>query len=361
MKIAFVHSKCRPFRYEIFESIQEKHDVDFYFTDKIVPTLKNRYELNSIKIPFMSDFHYVTDLKRKLENKEYDIYISTDLGYHITYITYSIAKKNNKKFILWNEQWKNILHPRRFLTYPYENHILKNTDAILAFGKKARSFVINRGACKERVVLTPNIVPNTNINDNIKIKKLSSEKTILCLGRLIPIKGQDYLIKAFKKVCNKKDSVKLILAGEGPSYKKLNNLVEKLDLADKVEFTGKSVVGNEKWELLNSCDIFVLPSVNRISPEAWGLVVNEAAMMKKPIITTNMTGVEGEVVEHNISGLVVKQKNVDELAEAMIYLLENESEAKVFGERANQIVEKRYNLDVMLESFSNAIDIAVNK
>ncbi|MBU7594460.1 glycosyltransferase family 4 protein [Metabacillus halosaccharovorans] len=362
MRIAFVHSKCRPFRYETFEALQKKYDIDFYFTDKIVNTLENRIELKSYKIPCMQDFHFVPDLRRNLESKDYDIYISTDLGYHITYITYSVAKKKNKKFILWNEQWKNILHPRRLLiTYPLENKILKNADAILAFGKKAQSFSLSRGAEQDRIVLTPNIVP-----DNIKLTSdiqygMKEKKVILCIGRLIPIKGQDYLIRAFKKVCEKRKDVRLILAGEGPSFKKLSNLVNKFELNNYIEITGKRVEGNEKWDLFNSCDIFILPSVYRRTPEAWGLVVNEAAMFEKPIITTNMTGVDGEIVQHKKSGLVVQEKNIDELANAIIYLLENKDEREKFGKNAKKIVKEKYNLNVMLDSFNKAINIALKR
>ncbi|WP_454844300.1 glycosyltransferase family 4 protein [Priestia megaterium] len=359
MKIAFVHSKCKPFRYETFEALQNMYDIDFYFTDSIVETLENKHEIKSVKIPCMSDFHYAADLRKKLESKDYDIYISTDLGYHITYITYSIAKKNKKKFILWNEQWKNILHPRRLLlTYSLENRILRNADAILGFGRKAKEFSINRGAKKEKVILTPNIVPNQISLDSEQTKNHSEKKVVLSIARLIPFKGQDYLIKAFKKVYEQRKDVKLVIAGEGPRYKKLLHLVEKLELSECVEITGKAVKGNEKWSLFNSCDIFVLPSVYRITPEAWGLVVNEAAMMKKPIITTNMTGVDGEIVRHQHSGLVVKEKNIDELAEAIEYLLDNEEERERFGEYANQIVKEEYNLNVLLASFDKAIKVA---
>jgi glycosyltransferase involved in cell wall biosynthesis len=360
LKIAFVHSKCRPFRYEIFEAIQERYDVDFYFLDEVVETLTNRNQIDSVKIPFMSDFHYAKNLRSKLEEKEYDIYISTDLGYHITYVTYSVAKKNNKKFVLWNEQWKNIIHPRRLLvTYSYENKILRNSDAVLAFGNKSHDFSIKRGAKKRKVVWAPNIVPSSyELKEPLSPE--SKQITILCIGRLIPIKGQDYLIKAFKQIIRENYDIKLIIAGEGPNYNKLKKLIKKLNLESSVVLTGTKVVDNEKWHLINNCDIFVLPSVNRRSPEAWGLVVNEAAMLKKPIITTNMTGVAGDIVKNMESGLVVTQKDVDELTGAIKYLLNNLEKGKEFGCKANILVKEKYNLDVFMKSFDHAIEIALS-
>jgi len=361
IKIAFVHSKCKPFRVETFDAIQDKYDVDFYFTDQVTEVLKNKTELSSFKIPFCSDFHYVPNLKSELEKKEYDIYISTDLGYHITYITYSVAKRKGKKFILWNEQWKNILHPRRLvLTYPYENRILRDSDAILAFGKKAIDFSVKRGADRNRVIHTPNIVPKINFKVEENINENKEVKTILCIARLIPFKGQDYLIKAFKKVVSNRKDVKLIIAGEGPRYKKLKEMVTELGIEDSVEITGKLVKEQEKWKLLKESYIFVLPSVYRRTPEAWGLVVNEAAMMKKPIITTNMTGVDGEIVVDKKSGLIVKEKNENQLAEAILELLNNPEKARKYGENAQQIVETQYSVKNVMESFDKAVTIAIN-
>lgn len=360
IKIAFVHSKCKQFRVETFEALQEIYDVDFYFTDSVVSTLRNKTELRSIKIPFMSDFHYVPELRKELEKKEYDIYVSTDLGYHITYITYSIAKKKGKKFILWNEQWKNILHPRRLLiTYLLENRILRNSDAILAFGKKAIDFSIARGGNKKKIIHTPNIVPKLEIRLKKEPKNTSNNKTILCIARLIPFKGQDFLIKAFKKVTEDRNDVKLIVAGEGPRYNKLRSLIKELGLEDSVELTGEIVKNDQKWDLLNECDIFVLPSVYRRTPEAWGLVVNEAAMMEKPIITTNMTGVDGEVVRHKVSGLIVKEKDIEELANSITSLLNNPELAQEYATRAKEIVEKEYNLEKVLNSFDKAVNTAL--
>lgn len=362
MKIAFVHSKCKPFRIEFLKKIQEIYDIDFFFYDENREGLKNFNKIKVKKIPYLSDFYYALDLKEKLLENDYDIYISTDLGYHITYVSYQVAKMKNKKFILWNEQWKDIKHPRRIIGKFHENKIVRECNAILSFGKKCSDFLIDRGACKEKIIQIPNAVPKIDLDKlmlekNIKKYPVNFEDklNILCIARLIPVKGHEYLIKSIALLKDKYPNIQLIIAGEGPMYNKLDKLVKKLNLQNQVVMPGIAVNEEQKWELYQKSDIVILPSVYTRHAEAWGLVVNEAAMLSKCIITTDMTGVADEIVRNNESGIVVEEKNTSELAEAIEKLIQDKKLRELYGERANLLVETEYTIDKMVEGFINAI------
>lgn len=363
VKIAFIHSKCKPFRIEFFKKIQEKYDIDFFFYDENRGNLDNFNTIEVKKIPYLSDFYYAINLKEKLLSKEYDIYVSTDLGYHITYIAYEIAKSKNKKFILWNEQWKDIKHPRRTLMKFYENKIVKESDAILAFGERCNRFLVNRGADENKLIKIPNAVPKIDTK-NLPIAKdyerypveFEGKLNILCIARLIPVKGHEYLIKSINLLKDKYHNIQLIIAGEGPMYYKLNELINKLNLQNSITMPGISVNEIQKWELYKKSDIVILPSVYTRHAEAWGLVVNEAAMLSKCIITTNMTGVAGEIVRDNESGIIVEEKNVEMLANSIEKLINDENLRYRYGNRAKELVDSEYTIDKMVEGFDKAID-----
>lgn len=367
MKIAFIHSKCKPFRIDFFKAIEKKYDIDFFFYDENKGNLKNFNEIIVKKIPCLSDFYYAKDLEGKLRGKEYDIYVSTDLGYHITHIAYKVSKEKGKKFILWNEQWKDIKHPRRFLMRGYENKIVKGSSAILAFGNKSKSFLIDRGANECRIVKTPNAVPSINSIEFSSINmedrypvNLKEKFNILCIARLIPVKGQEYLIKAIKKLVNNHPNIHLIIAGEGPMYKKLSKLIKNLNLENYVTIPGISVGEMQKWDLYSNVDLVILPSVYTRHAEAWGLVVNEAAMLSKCIITTDMTGVDGEIIRNGYSGVVVNEKDIEELASSIDKLISDDSLRDSYGKKAKLLVDSEYTIEKMVECFDRAIEISMS-
>lgn len=363
MKIAFIHSKCKLFRVEFLLKIQEKYDIDFFFYDKNNGNLNNFNEIKVKRIPLFSDFNYAKDLEEKLLEKDYDVYISTDLGYHITHVAYEVAKKRKKKFILWNEQWIDIKHPRRTLMKPYENKIVRESSAILAFGRKCSDFLINRGADRSNIVVVPNAVP---LIDSYKVEKNKDESypvtfndkfNILCIARLIPVKGHKYLIKAIDIVKKKYPNIQLIIAGEGPSYNELKKLVHKLNLQAEVIIPGIAVTEEQKWTLYKKSDVVVLPSVYTRHAEAWGLVVNEAAMMAKAIITTNMTGVAGEIVRNNESGIIVNEKDIEAMADAILTLANNVDIRNYYALNSKKLVEEEYTIDNMVKGFDKVIQI----
>ncbi|MGG1396572.1 glycosyltransferase [Bacillus salipaludis] len=124
------------------------------------------------------------------------------------------------------------------------------------------------------------------------------------MGRLSPEKDQNKLIKAFAKVSEKYDNVKLYIIGDGVLGKKLKRLVRSLNMEDKIYFTGQM---SNPFYLINKCDCFVLSSNHEGQP----MVLLEALTLGKPIISTDIAGSRsvlkggyGHLVENTEEGLV---------------------------------------------------------
>ena len=128
------------------------------------------------------------------------------------------------------------------------------------------------------------LVPNGVIMDDISLKySWEPNKTILFLALLRPNKGADLLIKAVKKLENELTGYRVIIAGTGEDgyVNSLKELVHNLNLENIVSFPG-GIYGNEKWDLYQKADVFVLPTLN----ENFGIVIAESLASGTPVITT---------------------------------------------------------------------------
>lgn len=138
---------------------------------------------------------------------------------------------------------------------------------------------------------------------------------VISLRRLIPSKGVDVLIRAFKDVLCEYPTVRLIIAGEGPEEEKLKTLVSDLGMDNNVTFTG-TVSFSHAISLLKSALCTVVPSLS----EGGGLVNVEAQVAGCPVIASNVGGIP-EYVKDNESGLLFQVGNDAELASKIKLIL----------------------------------------
>ncbi len=214
-----------------------------------------------------------------------------------------------------------------------------------------------------KLVLSPNFIDENELNienfDELeKIRKnlgLENKKIILFVGRLVQYKGVEYLLKSFKEAGkNFKDAVLLII-GEGPLRNQLENIVKNENIKN-VRFLGKVKELKYYYAL---CDIFVLPSITR--QEAFGVVLIEAMYLGKSCITTNIESGMKYVVDYGKAGILVKEKNIKELKNAIIKLLENENLRKEIGKNARKRVLENFSDTVVLEKFEREINKLIPK
>ena len=242
---------------------------------------------------------------------------------------------------------------------------LKLTDVITVLNKSMIKDAIEAGAhpLKIRVIyngIDLDKIPSFGGADILQRYEITKDDFIvLYLGRLHPKKCPDDLVKAFPKVVEKVPNARLIFAGKGEEEMKLEGLTSDLNLKDNIIFTG-FVSEDEKWDLLNRCDIFALPSVVEGHP----ITVIEAMACSKPVIATNL-GPFPEIIRDGETGLLVPLHSPDELADAIIEFALNEDKRKRMGEMARKDVEERFDInkiaDDYLEIYGELISRRVNK
>lgn len=163
----------------------------------------------------------------------------------------------------------------------------------------------------------------------------------LFVGRLVPYKGVDVLLKALPYVAGS-----LVIVGDGPLRGDLGALAEQLGLGGHVHFVG-SVSRSDLVALFHAADVLALPSVT--PNEAFGLVQLEAHACGVPVASTSLpTGVPFANL-HGVTGLVVTPGDVEELAAALGLLLEDDALRAELGRRAHARLFDRFTLDGMVD------------
>jgi glycosyltransferase involved in cell wall biosynthesis len=140
----------------------------------------------------------------------------------------------------------------------------------------------------------------------------ASAPRLLCIGRLIPIKGHLVLLRALAQARSRVPEVTLDVAGRGPLAPALQAYVRELGLEDAVRFLGfVSPVG----AAIEEAAIVVVPSLG----EGFGMVALEAMERARPVIASSVGGLP-EIVADGETGLVVPPGEAEALAEAIVTL-----------------------------------------
>ncbi|CCE24384.1 putative glycosyl transferase [Methylotuvimicrobium alcaliphilum 20Z] len=159
---------------------------------------------------------------------------------------------------------------------------------------------------------------------------------LLNVGRLVPIKGQDLLLHALKKVCDQGHSVHLRIIGEGPERETLESLIQRLGLQNYVELLGAQPQ-ETVCEYLNKTDVFVMPSRS----EGFAVACLEAMAMELPVIASNVTGFPEAITDYK-TGILVGLENIDQLAEAIIWMIEHPEQRLTIGKQGRETVLARF-------------------
>jgi glycosyltransferase involved in cell wall biosynthesis len=125
-----------------------------------------------------------------------------------------------------------------------------------------------------------------------KFPHLKNRRFALFLGRIHPKKGCDHLISAFSKVAQRNKDLDLVIAGPDPLEwrSELERLIVPSELKNRITWTGM-LRGGEKWGVLRSAEVFVLPS----HQENYGIAVVEALACGLPVLISDKVNIWKEI------------------------------------------------------------------
>ena len=175
----------------------------------------------------------------------------------------------------------------------------------------------------------------------------SDEPFFLFLGVLRYYKGLDYLIRAAREV-----PAPIVIAGSGPEGERLRRLALEQD-AQNVVFAGQ-VTEAEKVALLARCRALVLPS--HLRSEAYGMVLVEAAMFGRPLVSCEIGTGTSFVNAHEQTGFVVPPENPAELANALRQLWQDERLADALGVAARARYESMFSGEALGRAYADLFE-----
>ncbi|MGF1542104.1 MAG: glycosyltransferase family 4 protein [Pleurocapsa sp.] len=185
----------------------------------------------------------------------------------------------------------------------------------------------------------------TKVREELQLE--STDSLLLCIAEFIPRKRHSDIIHAFKKL-NRSD-IHLALAGDGDLQTNIEQLTVKLGLAKQVHFLG---FRSDIPELITASHAVLLVSQQEGLPRS----IMEALCLATPVIGTNIRGIRDLLADN--CGLLVEVGDIEELARAMAWIVDNPDAAIQMGQRGkNQMAD--YDINNIVQLYTQLYDRAL--
>jgi len=236
----------------------------------------------------------------------------------------------------------------------YSRHLFSRVMAwgkfvIVASNVIARHMIKDFGVPYEKIRLIPRGVDLEKFpyNAQDEANKKKRGYSIGIIGRITPIKGHVYFIRAISKVVRLLPNIKVYIIGDAPPSKpkyrqELEILVRRLSLSKYVHFLGQR---HDIPQQLKKLDLLVMPSVGE---EAFGRAIIEAQAIGVPVIATRVGGIV-DIIKDGENGILVPPRDWSSLSDAIIGILKNGEFKDRLSKMGRANVEKNFSLSQMYE------------
>jgi len=225
--------------------------------------------------------------------------------------------------------------------------ILKNADTIVTISHYTTRHVRRISIPEEKIIQTllgvdtGRFYPSYPAAEISKRYGLEGKRMIMTTCRLIKRKGVDMVISALPRVLQSAQDVIYLVVGSGEDRERLENIAREKGVEDKVIFAG-NVPDEILFALYNLSTLYVMPTreiLNKGMVEGFGISYVEANACGKPVIGGRSGGVRDAVVD-GVTGLLVNPEDVNEIAQAIITLVNNKDYAEELGKNGLERVRK---------------------
>jgi L-malate glycosyltransferase len=157
-------------------------------------------------------------------------------------------------------------------------------------------------------------------------------------GRLSPVKGHEYLVRAAARILQQEHHARFLFIGSGPLEPELRILARQLAVDHACVFVNPAIDRRAGvYDLIAAMDVFVLPSLHEGIPMA----LLEAMALERPVVASDVGGIP-EIVTHQATGLLVEPTNDRALADACVDLVCDRGRARALARRGRRTVEREF-------------------
>jgi glycosyltransferase involved in cell wall biosynthesis len=230
--------------------------------------------------------------------------------------------------------------------------ILNDASVVVALNKFGRNEYNEFGVKGDKIVTIPHFFPVedfTHLPPPGQFRsqyRIEGKHIVMSFGRINYIKGLDFLIESFYELSRSRQDTILAIVGPDDGYQgKLKNLISRLNLDNRVLFTG-FLGGQNKLAALVDADVVVQPSRYELS--AWAPV--EAVLCGTPIIVSSNTG-SGEDISRIGAGYLVDYGDKNQMVQTIQAILDDPSEAKTKVSRAQEYIANNLQISKRVEDY----------
>lgn len=279
------------------------------------------------------------------------------LGFLRDYI-YILAAKIFRKKILYHLHggyFKKFYEESGSILKYFIKFSLKNCSGVIVLGQSLihifkdlvpgdRIFVVENG-------ISQHVIDKNKFKDRYETHNIK----VIYLGTLVESKGVLDILHAIPLIVEKCNNVEFIFVGSWQNIEEKNRAltyIRSQGIEGYVNFLGNKT-GLEKEEILNNAHIFVLPTYYIF--EGQPLVLIEAMASGLPIITTNQ-GCITEMIEDGYNGFIVKQRDINQIADKIIQFVENKDLCIQMGENNIKKYYDKYTAEHFCERFIRVVE-----
>lgn len=228
-----------------------------------------------------------------------------------------------------------------------EIEAFKRTRKVITVDQRIKDYVKKQAGVEGNAIrnfiniddFKPDLSQKAALRDKNDVEQ--DDKVFFVPRRLTKKNGVIYPILSFPKVLEKYPNAKLIYAGSGEALDDMKALIAEKGIEDRVRLLGP-IPHQKIKEFYALADVVLVPSIHSAGvEEATSISALEAMGSGIPLIACAVGGLK-EIVDHNHDGLLVEERNVEELSEAMIELLDNPEKGQALAKAARTKIENEY-------------------
>ena len=268
-----------------------------------------------INIFWQGQIQFLRQIYNTLKRHQPDIVFSSFMPYNQRILAFKPLFKSIK-FIVRNDNYLFTISKVKRLSMKFT---YSNADSIIAQTEEMKDELVGIGLPSDRIHVLHNFIDEEKITEKVSIAapfKEDSTTRFVSVGRIAYQKGYDILIRAFKIVNDRNPNSELYIIGsyEGGNktiYDELVNLIEELNLAGKVFFTGYT---DNPYKYIKNASAYVLSSRYEGLPN----VLIESQFLNVPAAATKCIPIISRIIKEGYNGFLADNENPHSLANAMM-------------------------------------------
>jgi len=321
---------------------------DYQFTYKILPTKQIGFS-DSEKYSFT----YKGLINLIIQEKPFLIITN---GFSIaTMKIWFISWFTPLKYIIWSGDIYNKQRHTSFLKKLYRKTLINKASGFVAYGLKAKQYLISLGVDRENIHIGINTVDTKYYKNEVsklreKTKTRSNKKHLLYIGALSPRKNVLKLLNVLRVLLKSRSDLILDIIGDGNDFMRLKKYIQDHKMDEYVKFHGFK----QKSELpmfMAQSDCFLFQT----DFDIWGLVLNEAMAAGLPCIASIKAGSTYDLIRNGVTGFSVDFSNTEEVIDTINFVLNNREVALKIGVNAKDFISQSASLKNSGDGFVKAV------